>query len=209
MYHYTGLGREKQVSFPRLRRNFLFSLSWRFFPKQFSKKHLLFLAPSAKILLLYKNPIKRVPFCGAFDRRGGLGAASTPGVLLYRGCFYPAFPASKRRCRLMAKCDICGKGVTFGIKVSHSHRRSNRTWKPNPPPHLRLHPVLAFRQGPARPVRNLDTKQVKGAEKAPPTWDGAFFPASGYRCSPSSEALTIWSMMTREMMSRGRRVVTS
>jgi large subunit ribosomal protein L28 len=31
----------------------------------------------------------------------------------------------------MAKCDICGKGVTCGIKVSHSHRRSNRTWKPN------------------------------------------------------------------------------
>ena len=31
----------------------------------------------------------------------------------------------------MAKCDICGKGVTFGIKVSHSHRRSNRPWKPN------------------------------------------------------------------------------
>ena len=33
--------------------------------------------------------------------------------------------------QLMAKCDICGKGVTFGIKVSHSHRRSNRMWKPN------------------------------------------------------------------------------
>ena len=31
----------------------------------------------------------------------------------------------------MAKCDICGKGVTFGIKVSHSHRRTNRAWKPN------------------------------------------------------------------------------
>ena len=31
----------------------------------------------------------------------------------------------------VAKCDICGKGVAFGIKVSHSHRRSNRTWKPN------------------------------------------------------------------------------
>ena len=29
----------------------------------------------------------------------------------------------------MAKCEICGKGVAFGIKVSHSHRRSNRTWK--------------------------------------------------------------------------------
>ncbi len=32
---------------------------------------------------------------------------------------------------MMAKCDFCGKGVSFGIKVSHSHRRSNRTWKPN------------------------------------------------------------------------------
>lgn len=31
----------------------------------------------------------------------------------------------------MAKCEVCGKGVTFGIKVSHSHRRSNRSWKPN------------------------------------------------------------------------------
>lgn len=32
---------------------------------------------------------------------------------------------------LMAKCDVCGKGVSFGIKVSHSHRRANRMWKPN------------------------------------------------------------------------------
>ena len=31
----------------------------------------------------------------------------------------------------MAKCDVCGKGVTFGIKVSHSHRSANRAWKPN------------------------------------------------------------------------------
>ena len=31
----------------------------------------------------------------------------------------------------MAKCEICGKGVTFGIKVRHSHRRANRAWKPN------------------------------------------------------------------------------
>ena len=27
----------------------------------------------------------------------------------------------------MAKCEICGKDVSFGIKVS----RSNRIWKPN------------------------------------------------------------------------------
>ena len=31
----------------------------------------------------------------------------------------------------MAKGEYCGKDVSFGIKVSHSHRRSNRTWKPN------------------------------------------------------------------------------
>lgn len=31
----------------------------------------------------------------------------------------------------MAKCSICGKGVLFGNKVSHSHRRSNKMWKPN------------------------------------------------------------------------------
>ena len=31
----------------------------------------------------------------------------------------------------MAKCDFCGKGVTFGLNVSHSNRKTNRTWKPN------------------------------------------------------------------------------
>ena len=31
----------------------------------------------------------------------------------------------------MAKCDFCGKDLAFGIRVSDSHRRSNRTWKPN------------------------------------------------------------------------------
>ena len=33
--------------------------------------------------------------------------------------------------KLMAKCSYCEKSVLFGIKVSHSHRRSNRKWKPN------------------------------------------------------------------------------
>ena len=31
----------------------------------------------------------------------------------------------------MAKCEICGKSVHFGNAVSHSHRRSNKMWKPN------------------------------------------------------------------------------
>ena len=55
----------------------------------------------------------------------------------------------------MAKCEVCGKDVAFGIKISHSHRRANRTWKPNvkrveqlkwfSKAYLRLHPLLAFR----------------------------------------------------------------
>ena len=28
----------------------------------------------------------------------------------------------------MAKCQFCDKDVAFGIQVSHSHRRSNRTY---------------------------------------------------------------------------------
>jgi len=31
----------------------------------------------------------------------------------------------------MAKCDICGKGVNFGLQVSHSNRKSNRSWNAN------------------------------------------------------------------------------
>ena len=31
----------------------------------------------------------------------------------------------------LAKCEICGKGVVFGHNVSHSNRRTSRTWKPN------------------------------------------------------------------------------
>ncbi|HZW83055.1 MAG TPA: 50S ribosomal protein L28 [Candidatus Deferrimicrobium sp.] len=32
----------------------------------------------------------------------------------------------------MAKvCAICGKGITSGIQVSHSHIRTKRTWSPN------------------------------------------------------------------------------
>ncbi len=31
----------------------------------------------------------------------------------------------------MAKCDICNKDVTYSMQVSHSHRRTNRTFKPN------------------------------------------------------------------------------
>jgi len=28
-------------------------------------------------------------------------------------------------------CEVCGKGMVSGNKVSHSNRRSRRTWLPN------------------------------------------------------------------------------
>lgn len=31
----------------------------------------------------------------------------------------------------MARCEVCGKSVQFGLRVSHSNRKTNRTWKPN------------------------------------------------------------------------------
>jgi len=31
----------------------------------------------------------------------------------------------------MAKCEICGKTIHSGMRVSHSHIRTKRTWKPN------------------------------------------------------------------------------
>jgi len=54
-------------------------------------------------------------------------------ICYHINCFVKAklrFDYSKEVQR-MAKCEFCDKGVTFGIKVSHSHRRSNRAWKPN------------------------------------------------------------------------------
>ncbi|MDF2675698.1 MAG: rpmB [Clostridiales bacterium] len=29
------------------------------------------------------------------------------------------------------KCEICNKGVVFGIRASHSERKTNRSWAPN------------------------------------------------------------------------------
>ncbi|MDR2538838.1 MAG: 50S ribosomal protein L28 [Bifidobacteriaceae bacterium] len=32
---------------------------------------------------------------------------------------------------MTTKCDICAKSKVFGNNVSHSHRKTRRTWKPN------------------------------------------------------------------------------
>lgn len=31
----------------------------------------------------------------------------------------------------MQRCEISGKGLTFGNQISHSHRVTGRVWKPN------------------------------------------------------------------------------
>lgn len=31
----------------------------------------------------------------------------------------------------MAKCNVCGKSLSFGHNVSHSNKKTARTWKPN------------------------------------------------------------------------------
>ena len=32
---------------------------------------------------------------------------------------------------MAAVCEICGKHPSFGMNVSHSHRRTKRRWNPN------------------------------------------------------------------------------
>lgn len=32
---------------------------------------------------------------------------------------------------MAAVCEICGKRPSFGMNVSHSHRRTKRRWSPN------------------------------------------------------------------------------
>jgi large subunit ribosomal protein L28 len=32
---------------------------------------------------------------------------------------------------MAAVCEICGKGPSWGMNVSHSHRRTKRRWSPN------------------------------------------------------------------------------
>ena len=32
---------------------------------------------------------------------------------------------------MAARCEVCGKQPSFGMNVSHSHRRTRRRWNPN------------------------------------------------------------------------------
>jgi large subunit ribosomal protein L28 len=54
-------------------------------------------------------------------------------------------------------CEICGRHPGFGMKVSHSHRRSNRRWNPN------VQRVRAVINGVPRRV-NVCTKCLKAGK---------------------------------------------
>jgi large subunit ribosomal protein L28 len=38
---------------------------------------------------------------------------------------------AKERFIMASVCEICGKKPSFGMNVSHSHRRTKRRWNPN------------------------------------------------------------------------------
>jgi large subunit ribosomal protein L28 len=40
-------------------------------------------------------------------------------------------PAALQENPMASKCEVCGKGPSWGMSVSHSHRRTKRRWNPN------------------------------------------------------------------------------
>ena len=61
----------------------------------------------------------------------------------------------------MQRCEISGKGITFGNQISHSHRLTGRVWKPN------LQPVTVVING--QPLKTKVCtkvlKSIKGASE--------------------------------------------
>ena len=63
-----------------------------------------------------------------------IGARLSPPVsiawLVVRVGRLPAAP-SRRAVKMAAVCEVCGKRPSWGMSVSHSHRRTKRRWNPN------------------------------------------------------------------------------
>ena len=59
----------------------------------------------------------------------------------------------------MAKCEICGKSPQFGHNVSHSKRRTNRSWLPN------IQKVTVVVDGVSKRL-NMCTRCLRTANKA-------------------------------------------
>ena len=61
----------------------------------------------------------------------------------------------------MQRCEISGKGITFGNQISHSHRLTGRVWKPN------LQPVTVVTNGQTLKLKVCTKvlKSIKGASE--------------------------------------------
>ena len=61
----------------------------------------------------------------------------------------------------MQRCEISGKGITFGNQISHSHRLTGRVWKPN------LQPVTVVINGQTLKIKVCTKvlKTIKGASE--------------------------------------------
>ena len=46
---------------------------------------------------------------------------------------FAAYPTIEEGARsvMAAVCEVCGKRPSFGMSISHSHRRTKRRWNPN------------------------------------------------------------------------------
>lgn len=58
---------------------------------------------------------------------------------------------------MAAVCEICGRKPSFGMQVSHSHRRSSRRWNPN------IQRVRALVNGSAKRL-NVCTRCIKAGK---------------------------------------------
>ena len=58
---------------------------------------------------------------------------------------------------MAAVCDVCGRKPSFGMQVSHSHRRSSRRWNPN------IQRVRALVNGAAKRM-NVCTRCIKAGK---------------------------------------------
>jgi large subunit ribosomal protein L28 len=64
----------------------------------------------------------------------------------------------KTQGELTLKCDLCGKTPLFGHNVSHSKRRTNRSWTPN------IHPATITINGVKKRL-NLCTRCLRTQHK--------------------------------------------
>ena len=72
---------------------------------------------------------------------------------------------------MAAVCEVCGKGPSWGMNVSHSHRRTKRRWNPNiqrvpalvggtPEAALRLHRVASRAARSSRPAEAASRRRA-------------------------------------------------